>query len=61
MGGTILTFALAVGGLLLASGIAPGTRFLGPDFYRNTVQPLQAALHAVRDEMPLDPETVHAL
>jgi hypothetical protein len=45
----------------LLVGRAFATRFLGRQWYEETIKPLLAALEAVRQEMPVDPETVHGL
>jgi hypothetical protein len=47
--------------VLLVVGISLGTTFLGPDYFRDEIQPLQQQLHAIRDQMPVDPETVHGM
>jgi hypothetical protein len=47
--------------VLLVVGSSLGTTFLGREFFTGTVRPLQQGLHAIRDAMPIDPETVHGL
>jgi hypothetical protein len=45
----------------LLVGRAFATRFLGRGFYEETIKPLLVAINAVRDEMPIDPVTVHSI
>jgi hypothetical protein len=45
----------------LLVGRAFATRFLGRQWYEDTIKPLLAALKAVREEMPVDPLTVRSL
>ena len=42
-------------------GSALGTRFLGREWYDETIKPLIAALKAIRDEMPVDPPAMNKL
>jgi hypothetical protein len=51
----------AIEDVALRVGRALAIRFLGRDFYNETVKPLLASLHAIRDEMPIDPPTVRRL
>jgi hypothetical protein len=47
--------------VVLIVGGALSTRFLGRQWYEATIKPLLAALKAVRDEMPVDPQSVRSL
>jgi hypothetical protein len=47
--------------VVLRVGSALGTRFLGKDWYDETIKPLAAALEAIREEMPLDPRAMNRL
>jgi hypothetical protein len=47
--------------VVLRVGSGLSTRFLGADFYRDTIQPTLAEIKAVRIAMPIDPPTVRAL
>jgi hypothetical protein len=42
-------------------GAALAVRFLGPEFYSETVTDLLRGLRAVREAMPIDPPTVRRL
>jgi hypothetical protein len=47
--------------VVLVVGSALATRFLGADFYRDTIKPLVERIEAIRKTMPIDPPTVHRL